>query len=344
MAEAESKTPPELEHLRRLRRIVRGGGIDPRSSTGPEAAGEDAVARSLVELPRLYRFASSLAARLELTGEHPRLLRETRSLVADAHALLYRERRISTRPWHERIAAFLFEECPRTIREEWRLLCLSFFLLYGLAALSYLLVRSDLDLAHSLLSPVMVEQEIAQLQDTAEGEPFRGNFTFGLAESPTTAGWIMLHNMGVGVLFFSLALLPPLYFYLLSTNALMLGTYTAVAGHWGQAGAISSLLWCHGVLEIQAIVLAGTAGLLLIRALIRPGPWTRRHALVLESARSLRLLIPVFPILFFAGIIEGFVTPHASYQVRMAFAVATGVLLLGWGLCGGRRVSGDTEP
>ena len=78
------------------------------------------------------------------------------------------------------------------------------------------------------------------------------------------------------VLFFATSLLPPIYLILLCTNALMLGTYIAVAGHWDQAGAISSILWCHGVLEIQAIVLAGTAGLCLVRAWVRPGPWSRK--------------------------------------------------------------------
>ena len=89
-------------------------------------------------------------------------------------------------------------------------------------------------------------------------------------------------------------------------------------------------------LELQAIVFAGTAGLILIRSMLRPGARTRRTALARESRRSLRLLIPVFPMLFFAGIIEGFVTPHASIEVRLVTAVATGTLLLAWILLGGR--------
>ncbi len=335
----DQEVPEELLHLRRLRRIVRGNGVAATAADPSASSPGDIEAASLTELPRLYRFASTLLARLEASGEHPRLLRETRELLADAHALLYRDRRHAERSWPERAARFLFEECPRTIREEWRLLALSFCLLYGLAAISFFAVRADLDLAPSLLSPAVVEQEIEQLEATADGEPYRGNFTFGLSESPTTAGWIMLHNMGVGVLFFTCALIPPLYLYLLSTNALMLGTYTAVAGHWGQAGAISSLLWCHGTLEIQAILLAGTAGLLLTRAMVRPGPRTRRYALAKESARSLRVLVPVFPMLFFAGIIEAFVTPHTSFEVRMGCALVTGGLLLAWGLLGGRSSS-----
>jgi uncharacterized membrane protein SpoIIM required for sporulation len=126
-------------------------------------------------------------------------------------------------------------------------------------------------------------------------------------------------------------------------NGLMLGTYTAVAAHWGQGLAISSILWCHGVLEIQAIVLAGAAGLVLVRAWIAPGPWSRRHAMSLESARAWRLLAPVFPMLFVAGTIEGFVSPHAPTEVRVAVAVLTGIGLVAWIALGGRRI-GSPAP
>ena len=123
-------------------------------------------------------------------------------------------------------------------------------------------------------------------------------------------------------------------------NALMLGTYTAVAGHWDQAHSILSILLCHGVLEIQAIVLAGTAGLVLVRAWVRPGAVTRRHALLIESRRALVLLAPTVPILVVAGLIEGFVSPHAPTEVRLTVAAVTGVLLLAWVLLGGRAPRG----
>lgn len=291
----------------------------------------------LLELPRLYRFACTRLARLEQEGEDPRLAAELRALIARAHGLFYADEGRATTPWPARALRFVLVDSPRAIRAEGRLLACSFALLYGLAFLAWAGVRNDLDLAYSLLAPDAVEQEIEQLTALAEGEPFRGNFDFGLGESPVTAGWIMLHNIGVGIVFFASALLPPLYLYLLATNALMLGTYTAVAGHWGQAGAISSILWTHGVLEIQAIVLVGTAGLVLVRAWVRPGAYTRAHAMVRESERALALFAPVFPLLVVAGLIEGFVSPHAPLAVRLAVAAVTGAGLVAWVALGGRN-------
>jgi len=296
----------------------------------------------LLALPRLHRHACSVVARLEASGEEPRTAAEARKLVARSHAVLHRESGGGPGAFARRLLRLFLVDSPRAIRAEWRLLALTSGLVYGLALVSWFAVSADLDLAPSLLTPAAVETEIEQLQETPEGEPFRGNFTFGFGRSPTTAGWIMVHNMGVGVVFFASALLPPLYFLVLSSNGLMLGTYTAVAGHWDQAGAISSILWCHGVLEIQALLLAGAAGLCLVRAWVRPGPWSRRHALVRESGQALRLLGPVFPLLFVAGTIEGFVSPHAPWGVRIGVAIASGVALVLWVGLGGRSARAAT--
>ncbi len=295
----------------------------------------------LEELPRLYRHACSVLAKMESRAGDVRQREGVRALVARAHTVLFAAPRtragflarggLLSRAWE-----LLMRSSPRAIRSEWKLLLASFLGFYALATGSFLAVSGDLDLAYSLMDPQAVAGEIDQLNATPEGEPFVGNFDFGLGDSPRTAGWIMVHNMGVGVLFFASALLPPLYLLMLATNALMVGTYTAVAGHWGQAQSISSILWCHGTIELQTILLAGTAGAILVRALLAPGPWSRRHALTLESRQAWWVLAPVFPLLFIAGLIEGYISPHASPGVRLSIALASGLALVAWVTLGGR--------
>jgi uncharacterized membrane protein SpoIIM required for sporulation len=56
----------------------------------------------------------------------------------------------------------------------------------------------------------------------------------------------------------------------------------------------------------------------------------------LESARAWRLLAPVFPMLFVAGTIEGFVSPHAPLPVRVAVAGLSAAGLVLWIGFGGR--------
>jgi len=313
------------DDLARLRRLLAGAPPLARWSTA-----------DLLALPPLYRRACTHLARLEQEGEAPERIAELRALVAAAHARLFAGEEHAGTPWSARALAFLLVDGPRAVRAEARLLALAFAFFYGLVVAAWVGVSRDLDLAYSLLAPPVVEEELEQLAALAEGEPFRGNFTFGLGESPTTAGRILLHNIGIGVLFFASGLLPPVFALLLATNGLMVGTYTAVAGHFGQAGAISSVLWTHGMLELQALVLAGAAGLVLVRAWIRPGIHTRGHAMVRESRRALELFLPVVPMLVVAGLIEGFVSPHAPLGVRLAVSGASALALLGWAGLGTR--------
>jgi uncharacterized membrane protein SpoIIM required for sporulation len=328
-------TREENEYLRRLGELIeRGSGRSLRRLDNEE----------LAALPHLYRFASSIYARLETADEDPAVLEHTRRLVGRAHSLLFSDLERDDSGLWARAHRLLLVESPRALRAEWRLLTGAFALVYGLALLAWFAVRADLGLAFSLFQPEAIAAEIAQLEATADGEPFRGNFTFGIGRSPQTAGWIMAHNMGVAVVLFAAGLVPPLFLYVLGTNGLMLGAYTAVASHWGQAGSISSILWCHGALEIQAIVLAGLAGLVLVRAWIAPGPWSRTHAMLLESARAWRILAPVFPMLAIAGLIEGFVSPHASPEVRVTTALASVAAFLAWLLVGGRGADSPRRP
>lgn len=321
----------KAEDARRLKELQR---IVQRFSLGGTSKLSE---NELIEFPRLYRFASSQLAQLETLGVEPGKQENLRSLLAKAHAILYRPRKVPIKDRLAKVIRFLFEECPRTMRSEWKLLLSSVIIFYGLSTLSFFLVRHDLGLAYTLFDPAFVNIEIAQIEATPEDEPFRGNFTFGIEQSSGAAGMILAHNMYVSVLYFGSGLIPPLYLQVLLTNALMLGTYTGVASHWGRAGEISSILWCHGVLEIQAIILAGAAGLVLFRAWIAPGPWTRAHAMRLEAVRAWRLMAPVFPILFISGLIEGFISPHAPTEARIATAILTGFLFLAWILFGGRN-------
>lgn len=315
----------ETARLRRLRGLLDKG----RGGTNQLSDAE------LLELMRLYRYATSRVAWHETRRANLALLEEARTLARAAHGFLYRGIDRPREGWLARSLYFFGTEVPQAVRGEWRVFLASSVLVYGLALISFFAVRQDLELAYSLLDPGVVANEIEQLEATRAGEPFRGNFTFGIGESPTTSAWIMTHNMGVGVFFFGSGIVPPIFLYLLSVNGLMLGTYTAVASHWDQGLAISSILWCHGVLELTALVLAGAAGLVLLRAWVAPGPWSRGHAMARESRRAWRLMAAVFPMLFCAGIIEGFLSPHLPLAGRLAIAVASFVALVGWfGFCG----------
>ena len=71
--------------------------------------------------------------------------------------------------------------------------------------------------------------------------------------------------------------------------------------------------------------------------MVAPGPWTRGTSLALASRRSWRILAPAFPMLFVAGWIEGYVSPHAPLGVRIGVAVLSALALVSWVAFGGRE-------
>lgn len=317
----KSLTPAENEDLKALSRILR---------TGRGRGLFVSRTSHWTELPVLVRRASAILLRLEASGADAATEQRLRRMIAVAHGLRSRHRdRVSGSRFSRATLHFLVE-VPAALRREWKWILGVALFFYGLAWASYVAVERDLSRAVALLDPTMVENEIEQLRALGPGEEFRGNFTFGFGESPSTAGWILAHNIGVSFLLFASALLPPIFLLLFCVNATMVGTYLAVAAHWDQALSILSRLVCHGTLELQCLILAAVAGLILARAWVAPGARTRGDALAEARSRSSRLLLASTVWLVFAGLIEGFVTPHAPMGARWGVAGLSGLAMAFW--------------
>jgi uncharacterized membrane protein SpoIIM required for sporulation len=75
-------------------------------------------------------------------------------------------------------------------------------------------------------------------------------------------------------------------------------------------------------------VIAGGAGLRLAQGLLFPGLLARRDAVARAGADAVKLVLGCIPILFVAGIIEGFVSPtDLATSVKFAMSAALFVLL-----------------
>jgi uncharacterized membrane protein SpoIIM required for sporulation len=119
--------------------------------------------------------------------------------------------------------------------------------------------------------------------------------------------------------------------YLLAFNGAMLGVVTALmvkAGAWEQ---LVRLIVPHGVLEISCIVVAGSAGMQIARALVDPGELTRPAALRALVPTLADVILGVAGCLVLAGIVEGVVT---AWDLPLAAALSVGLALGGgfWAL------------
>jgi len=147
------------------------------------------------------------------------------------------------------------------------------------------------------------------------------------------SAYIMTNNIRVSIMVFVFGITAGIgTAFILFYNGMILG---AIAAHVAVLGSPRDMLvfWAlilpHGVPELAAIFISGACGLLIGRAIIIPGDYSRKESII-SSARQAAELIPgIVAILIISGLIEGFFTPMAvSPFIKLGFSFL--ILLLLW--------------
>lgn len=157
--------------------------------------------------------------------------------------------------------------------------------------------------------------------------------------SPVISTMIMTNNMKVAILAFvsgiTFGLVP---IYVLLFNGLLVGALAAVYYQADSSYAFWAYILPHGVIELTAIFIAGGAGLHMGYRLLVPGRYARKYQFLEGAKESAQLLLATLPLLFVAGIIEGYITPSSlSLETKYLVAAATLLLLCLWYYFGRRR-------
>ena len=272
----------------------------------------------LQELGLLYRQAASDLATVREDITSRQLAAYLNQLLGRAHNLIYMGRR----PKVSGIVRFYTETYPRIFRETLPL-TLTAVAIFAAAALAGMAVAlRDPGFAYRLLGPHMIE--------TIEK---REMWTHSIVTiKPVAASAIMTNNLAVAFSTFALGITAGLgTIWMMVLNGLLLGVIAAATGRAGMAMQLWSFVVPHGVLELPAIFIAGGAGLEIARGLLFPGLLPRRESLARAGGRAARLLLGTVPLLFIAGIIEGFLSPSSlPAPLKLLFAAAMFGLLVAY--------------
>jgi uncharacterized membrane protein SpoIIM required for sporulation len=139
---------------------------------------------------------------------------------------------------------------------------------------------------------------------------------------------IMTNNISVAVTAFGFGILAGAgtVFILVYNGIIVGGLYGFLAATNGDMLNFFSLILPHGVLELTAIFLCGGCGLMLGRGILIPGKYTRKHSLVFQAKRAVKLIPGIIVMLVIAAFIEGFFTPlPIAPGFKLAFAAMTAV-------------------
>ncbi len=308
-----------------------GASVEEARRTGVTRLG----APALRQLYEDYRHTAADLAYAQTHFPGSRVEHYLNQLVGQAHAELY-----GSSPQRMRgFLHFIAVGYPVLVRTYWRPVLLSAVLLFGAAALGYLIVYTNYPLARLFLP----EQFRDGVGDTiAQGADSRAAMA---AAAPAVSAGITVNNLLVALQAFAGGMtFGILTVYALVMNGFLLGALAGVFSQGGEALAFWSLIIPHGSLELPAIVLAGAGGLLLARALISPGDLPRTTALKEIAPDAMKLVLGAIPLFIVAGIIESFLTPtDIDPGLKLVFGALTAVLMLAYILLPGRGSSAKPD-
>lgn len=112
--------------------------------------------------------------------------------------------------------------------------------------------------------------------------------------------------------------------YILFSNGVMLGAFEYFFYQHNVLNQSLLTVWIHGVLEISAIVIAGSAGLLLGKSFMMPGTYSRTHSFMEAAREGVKIIIGLVPIFITAGFFESFVTRHTEMPFILNLAIILG--------------------
>ncbi len=286
---------------------------------------------------KLYRQVSAdlVRARTELVDA------SVQDYLNDLVARAYRQVYAGTGGSGTRVLQFFALEFPALVRLEWRVVALSAALFWAGGAVG----AAGMALDPGAAAVLIPEQHQATTPDERIAEEERAS-DHGSSDAAAFSSFLFTHNIQVSFLVFAMGITfgigtVALMFY----NGVPLG---ALAWQYHASGhGLFFWAWIlpHGIPEISEIVIAGAAGLILARGLLRPGRRTRRDALVREARVAARLVVGGMPVLVLAGLIEGTISqmhaPLMPYWAKLAFAAAVAAGLFLWLARAGRGLRSD---
>jgi len=300
---------------------IRAGGIRKLSKS------------ELGRLGKLYRAATSHLATAQTYFPSSDASRYLNQLVAQAHVSIYRSKSLSLK----NILYLFGREIPAVFRKRIGYIALAFALFAGASMVGFLGCYIEEELPRIIVGDKYIDKTE---ENIARGDPcavYRTGFR------PLASSIIMTNNLGVTFYAFSSGVLMGLGTALiLIFNGLVFGSVAFVFYQYNYTIEFLSTVMVHGTIELSCIFIAGGAGLLLGDALINPGGYFRRDALVQNGKEAVKLILGIAPWLALAGFIEGFITPMGlSLPARMSIIMTTGALLICYFVRAGRVSSGS---
>ncbi len=248
----------------------------------------------------------------------PLLINRLEALAFRGHQSFY-QKRLGI---FQNIYHFILHGFPSAVRQHAKFFWTATALFYLPLVVVFFLTLVFPDMIYMIVDPRMVSS-IESMYDPAAAR-------FGTERSSDNDfymfGYYIKNNIGIAFQTFAGGILVTIgsQFFLLFNGFL----FGAIAGHIHNIGyneTFFSFVIGHGAFELTGIVISGAAGLMLGWAVLSPGVYTRKQALVNAGRSAIQLVYGAIFLLLLAAFVEAFwssthmVTPNTKYWVGSIF-------------------------
>jgi len=275
----------------------------------------------LHRFPRLYRRVCAQYALARCRRYSPGLTEDLHDLVSRGYAHLYRRRP----DWAQQGLSFVVSGFPRTLRRHGRLFALSALLFFAPMVIMAFGCYHNKELIHSLMDVESISR-LESMYDPTNRKPGRdaerqANTEFAMF------GFYVMNNVGIAFRTFALGLLVGIgSLFILTFNGLVIGAAAGYLTALGYGETFWPFVSGHSALELTAIAVSGSAGLLLAAALIAPGQRRRGDALRENATEAVKLVMGALAMLILAALVEAFWSPVKGMEPTIKYLFGA----LGW--------------
>ncbi|HBB34095.1 MAG TPA: hypothetical protein DDZ80_08005 [Cyanobacteria bacterium UBA8803] len=262
------------------------------------------------ELASLYRSVSADLARARTNQVGHILVQELQRLTSRGYNQIYQG---SRRQEWQAVWDFCRWGFPATVQRTWgyTTVATAIFLLAALIAWWY--AWQDPVFISLIAPPWLIEQ----VRD--KGELWMGSI---VGIEPLASSNITINNIQVCFGAVAGGITAGVYtVFILAFNGLHIGAIATLVGQNNLAYPFWAFVFPHGSLELPAIFLAGGAGLLIGRAILFPGSYSRGDAIKFYGSQAAQLVFGIVPMLTIAGTIEGFFSPSPVVPEPLKYLV-----------------------
>lgn len=239
-------------------------------------------------------------------------IRYINGIAANIYLSIYRNKKEKK----HRIITFWTRELPLIIRSRHRLFLFAFLFFLAFVFLGVFSAYNDQTFVRAVLGDGYV--------DMTEGNIARGD-PFGVYKDGNPLAmflFIAFNNIRVAFLCYSTGIFLGVgTIYMLFQNGLMVGVFEYMFFHHNIGFQSILVVFIHGTLELSAIVIAASSGLMIGNSLIFPGTFTRLQSLMRAAKDSIKIMISLVPIFIVAAFFEGFVTRHTEMPLWLSLTI-----------------------